>query len=192
MSGAGAFTRSTHLQDIPTRYIVTASRIVIARKAALELSKMSNSELSEQTHAADPKNSDVRPARKLDDSEPQITGSHSDSGRDIALATVATVGVVAVGAVVFEATLLPGLVLGAAAVLAPQYAPKLGSALRPRLGGAEPGRPGLGQSSARKAGAQAPTLSQLGVWAELIFQGTKIVSYAHRTYNLLGRGRRFR
>lgn len=109
------------------------------------------------------------------DAAARIAASHSHGGRDIALATAATVGVAVVGAVVFEATLLPGLVLGAAAALAPQYAPKLGSALRPR-----------------KAGAQGPTLSQLGAWTELIFQGTKILSYAHRTYSLFGRGPRFR
>lgn len=51
--------------------------------------------------------------------------------RDTVIATVATVGVVAVGAVIFEAALIPGLALGVVAALAPQYAPKLGSALSP-------------------------------------------------------------
>ena len=125
---------------------------------------MSNSKPSEGPQVDGPKNSNVRRAPRPE-----------DGARDIAFATAATVGVAAVGVVVFEATLLPGLILGAAAALAPQYAPKLGSALRPR-----------------KAGAQGPTLSQLGAWTELIFQGTKILSYAHRTYNLLGRGPRFR
>lgn len=47
------------------------------------------------------------------------------------VATVATVGVVGVGVALFEAALLPGLVLGIAAVAAPKFAPKLGSALGP-------------------------------------------------------------
>jgi hypothetical protein len=47
------------------------------------------------------------------------------------IATVATVGVVGVGVALFEAALLPGLVLGVAAVAAPKFAPKLGSALGP-------------------------------------------------------------
>jgi hypothetical protein len=47
------------------------------------------------------------------------------------VATAATVGVVAVGAAIFEAALLPGLVLGVAAMLAPKYLPKLGMALNP-------------------------------------------------------------
>jgi Protein of unknown function (DUF5132) len=45
--------------------------------------------------------------------------------------TVATVAVVAVGAALFETALLPGLALGVAAVAAPKFLPKLGSALNP-------------------------------------------------------------
>jgi hypothetical protein len=44
---------------------------------------------------------------------------------------VATVAVVAVGAALFEVALLPGIALGAAAVAAPKYLPKLGNALNP-------------------------------------------------------------
>lgn len=47
------------------------------------------------------------------------------------LATVATVGVVGVGVAVLEAALLPGVVLGVAAVTAPKYLPRLGSAMSP-------------------------------------------------------------
>ena len=45
--------------------------------------------------------------------------------------TVATVVVVAAGAALFEAALLPGLVLGVAAMAAPKYLPKMASALTP-------------------------------------------------------------
>ena len=44
---------------------------------------------------------------------------------------VAAVAVVAVGAALFELALLPGIALGAAAVAAPKYLPKLGGALNP-------------------------------------------------------------
>lgn len=44
---------------------------------------------------------------------------------------VAAVAVVAVGAALFEVALLPGIALGAAAVAAPKYLPKLGGALNP-------------------------------------------------------------
>ena len=47
------------------------------------------------------------------------------------VATVATVGVIGVGVAVFEAALLPGVVLGVAAMMVPKFAPKLGSALSP-------------------------------------------------------------
>src|ERR1700744_4093100 len=45
--------------------------------------------------------------------------------------TVATVVVVAAGAALFEAALLPGLVLGIAAMAAPKYLPKLANSLNP-------------------------------------------------------------
>jgi hypothetical protein len=51
--------------------------------------------------------------------------------RNDIVATVATVGVVGVGAAVFEAALLPGIVLGVAAMWVPQYLPKMGATLNP-------------------------------------------------------------
>jgi len=54
-----------------------------------------------------------------------------ENGSDDLLATAATVGVVAVGALVFEAALIPGMVLGVAAMLAPKALPKMGAALNP-------------------------------------------------------------
>lgn len=74
--------------------------------------------------------------------------------RDTAVATAATVGVVAVGAIIFEAALVPGLVLGVAAALAPQYLPKLGSALNPVFRSTVRGAYKLGQKS-REAFAEA-------------------------------------
>jgi hypothetical protein len=47
------------------------------------------------------------------------------------IATVATLGVVAVGVAVVEVALLPGVVLGAAAMIVPKFMPQIGSALRP-------------------------------------------------------------
>src|SRR3984957_17431931 len=64
----------------------------------------------------------VEPAEMID----QGQGDHGD-----VVATVATVAVVGLGAAVFEAALLPGLVLGVAAMWAPQYFPKMGEALNP-------------------------------------------------------------
>jgi len=47
------------------------------------------------------------------------------------VATVATVAVVGVAAAAFEAALLPGIVIGVAAVAVPRYLPKIGAALNP-------------------------------------------------------------
>src|ERR1700761_6499630 len=57
----------------------------------------------------------------------------STGASDTTLATAATVGVVAVGAVILEAALIPGMILGVAAMVAPRVLPKLGSALSPML-----------------------------------------------------------
>ena len=55
----------------------------------------------------------------------------TDEAAEKVIATVATIGVVGVGVALFEAALLPGVVLGAAAVLAPKFVPQIGSALKP-------------------------------------------------------------
>jgi hypothetical protein len=47
------------------------------------------------------------------------------------VATVATVAVVGIGAAAFEVALLPGIVLGVAAMWLPQYFSKMGEALNP-------------------------------------------------------------
>ncbi len=47
------------------------------------------------------------------------------------IATAATIAVVAVGAAVFEAALLPGIALGVVATLAPRALPSIGAALAP-------------------------------------------------------------
>jgi len=54
-----------------------------------------------------------------------------DEDRSELVATVATVAVVGIGAAVFEAALLPGVVLGVAAVCVPRFLPQIGAALNP-------------------------------------------------------------
>ena len=46
---------------------------------------------------------------------------------------VATVAVIGLGAALIEVDLIPGMLIGAAAVLAPNFLPKLGNAMRPLL-----------------------------------------------------------
>jgi len=64
----------------------------------------------------------------LIDSDP-IDEAPDDQGEIIA--TAATITVVAVGAAVFEAALLPGIALGVVATLAPRALPSIGAALAP-------------------------------------------------------------
>jgi hypothetical protein len=68
-------------------------------------------------------------AHPADEPSEMVDQGHADHS-DV-VATVATVGVVGLGAAVFEAALLPGLVLGVAAMWLPQYFPKMGAALNP-------------------------------------------------------------
>jgi hypothetical protein len=60
-----------------------------------------------------------------------VADEHQDQENGGLNKTVATVVVVAAGAALFEAALLPGLVLGVAAMAAPKYLPKLSGALAP-------------------------------------------------------------
>jgi hypothetical protein len=60
----------------------------------------------------------------------EMTEQTGEDRSDV-VATVATVAVVGIGAAAFEAALLPGLVLGVAAMWLPQYFPRMGEALNP-------------------------------------------------------------
>ena len=59
------------------------------------------------------------------------TSDQSNQDHSEAVATVATVAVVGLGAAAFEAALLPGIVLGVAAMWLPKYFPQMGEALNP-------------------------------------------------------------
>lgn len=76
------------------------------------------------THEAHPDTAQAQP-----DAQPDPNANGEDQSEMVA--TVATVAVVGVAAVAFEAALLPGLVLGVAAVALPRYFPKMGQALNP-------------------------------------------------------------
>jgi hypothetical protein len=68
-------------------------------------------------------------------------------GTNETVTVAATVGVVAVGAALFEVALLPGIALGVAAMLAPKYVPKVGAALTPMFRSSVRGVYKLGQKS---------------------------------------------
>jgi hypothetical protein len=71
-----------------------------------------------------------QPAEPIEPAEPEVVESVSEDRGDM-VATVATVAVVGVAAAAFEAALLPGIVLGVAAVAVPRYLPRIGAALNP-------------------------------------------------------------
>jgi hypothetical protein len=70
-----------------------------------------------------------------------------NEGYDDVIATAATVGVVGVGVIVFEAALLPGLVLGVATMLVPKYLPKVGAAMNPLIKSTVRGAYKMGQKT---------------------------------------------
>jgi Protein of unknown function (DUF5132) len=78
------------------------------------------------------------------------TVENHDEARDHtneAVTVAATVGVVAVGAALFEVALLPGIALGVAAMLAPKYVPKVGAAVAPMFRSTVRGAYKLGQKT---------------------------------------------
>ena len=81
---------------------------------------------------------DAGQSSEIDD----IVEGHGD-----VVATVATVAVVGIGAAAFEAALLPGIVLGVAAMWLPQYFPKMGQALNPLFKSTVRGAYKLGQKT---------------------------------------------
>jgi hypothetical protein len=62
--------------------------------------------------------------------EPFPAAEASSSDPDLAT-KVATVGLIGLGVALIEASLIPGMIIGVAAALAPKYAPKLTEGLRP-------------------------------------------------------------
>jgi len=78
------------------------------------------------------------------DAEP-INHSSEEGGHPVA--TAATVAVVAIGAGVFVAALLPGIVIGVAAAWLPGYFPKIGEALNPLLRSTVRGAYKIGQKT---------------------------------------------
>jgi hypothetical protein len=70
-------------------------------------------------------------ADAVEAAETETPESFENSDRSELVATAATVAVVGVGAAIFEAALLPGIVLGVAAMWAPKYFPRMGEALNP-------------------------------------------------------------
>ena len=80
------------------------------------------------------------------DANDEATAEPVGDGDDFVVAAT-TVGIICVGAALFEAALIPGMVIGVAAMLAPKALPKLGAAVEPAFRGAVRGTYKLGQKA---------------------------------------------
>ena len=89
-----------------------------------------------------------------DEPTPSATENGSGWACDDFTTTAATVGIIFVGAALIETALIPGMVIGAAAVLAPKYASKIGASLQPLFRSAVRGAYKVGRK-AREAAAEA-------------------------------------
>src|SRR5208337_3499735 len=96
-------------------------------------------------HAADESPAEATTAGEVHEANPAVNE---------AVTVAATVGVVAVGVALFEVALLPGMVIGVAAMLAPKYVPKMGAALTPMFKSTVRGAYKFGQK-AREMAAEA-------------------------------------
>jgi hypothetical protein len=79
--------------------------------------------------------------------EPDDSFDESAEGYDELVATAATVAVVGAGVLIFEAALLPGMVLGIATMLVPKYLPRLGGAVNPLMKSTVRGAYKIGQKT---------------------------------------------
>jgi hypothetical protein len=64
------------------------------------------------------------------DGQPPSANAPAEWGSGSLVETAAVVGVVAVGAALFEATLIPGIIIGVGAMLVPKILPNLSEALQ--------------------------------------------------------------
>jgi|HubBroStandDraft_6_1064221.scaffolds.fasta_scaffold1724024_1 hypothetical protein len=75
-----------------------------------------------------------------------VSGPIAEEADDFVTSAV-TVGAVVAGAALFEAALIPGIIVGAAAVLAPKYLPQIGAGLQPLVKYAIRGAYKIGQKT---------------------------------------------
>jgi len=88
--------------------------------------------LSKQESAVSKYKVDVNRGSELADAAPSRAGNEARPTQDF-VSTAATIGVIAAGVALFEVALIPGMVIGGAAVLAPKLAPRRLPNLRRRL-----------------------------------------------------------
>jgi hypothetical protein len=71
------------------------------------------------------------PSEHDDAHAPAATTNGAGSDRDAIIKAAATIGVIGVGVALIEVALIPGMVIGVAAALAPKYLPQINAGLQP-------------------------------------------------------------
>jgi hypothetical protein len=79
---------------------------------------------------------------------------------------VATIGVVVVGAALLESALIPGILIGAAAALAPKYLPGLGDRIQPLFNRTVRGAYKLGRKARSAVGEVREQMSDIAAEVE--------------------------
>jgi hypothetical protein len=95
---------------------------------------------------------DVLPSAEVEG--PPEAGAVTGGDRSDLMTKAVTVGVIGVGVALFEAALIPGMIIGVAAMLAPKALPRIGAGMQPAFRSAVRGAYKVGQK-ARHAFAEA-------------------------------------
>jgi hypothetical protein len=103
---------------------------------------------------ADGTNGRAEDMRSTAAAEGHAPAPEAGNGGESLMVGAATVGVICVGAALFEAALIPGMVIGVAAMLAPKALPRVSGAIEPAFRTAVRGAYKVGQK-ARHAVAEA-------------------------------------
>jgi hypothetical protein len=96
----------------------------------------------------------------------EAAAPEQDDEADTAPSKLLTVGVVVAGAALFETALIPGILLGAAAALAPKYLPKLGERVQPLFNTTVRGAYKLGRKARSAVGEVREQMSDIAAEVE--------------------------
>jgi len=93
-----------------------------------------------------PKSVDSAPV-EAEDTHTHAVDHHDETPKSDAVGVAAAIGVVVVGAAVIEVALVPAILVGAAAALAPKYLPNLGERMKPLMNSTVRGAVKLGRKA---------------------------------------------
>jgi hypothetical protein len=106
----------------------------------------------------------------------EMDGDATEHDSDDGPSKLLTVGVVVVGAALLEAAWIPGILLGAAAAVAPKYLPKLGERVQPLFNSTVRGAYKLGRKARSAVGEVREQMSDIA--AEVDAEDVAVASEA--------------